>query len=147
MLWKSLRASLTSLILGWAVALLIGACWALLQYQEVSRSFAANQIAAEFQSRIDRELWRGSLLLYVQVGVLCAALWWRVVAIQANGLLTGAITAGAQALFAVALGSSLLFWIPLVLLITAVGVIAERWRISSAARPSLGTSSAEHPRH
>lgn len=146
MVGKLLRAAVTALIIAWGVALLVGAAWAALQYQEVARSFPADQIPTEFQSRIDRELWRGSLLLYVQVGVLCAALWLRVAATEANGLIAGAITAGVQALLAIALGSSLLFWIPMVAVIAAVGVIAERWRVSSAVRPSLDTSSAERPR-
>jgi hypothetical protein len=144
MLWKSFRAALITLICGWGVALLFAAGFALPQYQELARSLPPDQVAAAFQARIDRELWRGSLLLYVQVGVLCGVLWWIVARSGVNGLLTGALVAGAQMLLARRMESSLLFWIPLGVVIVAVGAFSAHSR--SAQRQSPGTSSGEPPR-
>lgn len=131
-----IRAALLTLIAAWLVSALIGGGLALLQYQEVARSFPPTQVQAMFQARLDRELWRGSLLLFVHGGVLCGVLWWQVTAAIRGvpsprfGLACGALVAGVEAVAGWLLQTPPLFLLPLLSLIVTVG-----WYAGGDQRP------------
>lgn len=131
-----IRVALVTLAVGWLVSALIGGGFALLQYQEVARSFPPAEVQAAFQARIDRELWRGSLLIFAHCGVLCGAFWWQVSAALRGvpsprfGLACGVLVAGVEAAAGWWLQTPPLFLIPLLAIIVAVG-----WYAGSDQRP------------
>jgi hypothetical protein len=123
-----LHTVLYTLLIGWLSAALIGGMLALLQYQEVVRYFPADQVAAEFQARLDREVWHGSLLLFVQVGIIGAVMWWllnRQPLSPSSGLLCGIIVALVEASIGWQLGMPPLFLVPLAISLVVVGWLAN----------------------
>ncbi|MBX3081133.1 MAG: hypothetical protein KF716_05825 [Anaerolineae bacterium] len=121
------RIVIITLLVGWVSAALVVGGLMLLQYQEVVRYFPADQVVAQFQAHLDREVWHGSLLLFVQIGILGCALWWQIVRkpVPPRGaLLCGVIVALAQAGIGWLVGVPRLFLVPLVISLVVIGWLA-----------------------
>jgi hypothetical protein len=124
----TLRIALTALLIGWLAAAGIGAVIAALQYGEVARAFPGERVAVEYQVRINREIWRGSLLIFVQMGVLAGTLWWQVgtmarraaIPVRVGGL-SGCVVGAVQATAGLLLQMPILLLLVYVALLIAVG--------------------------
>jgi len=119
-----------TLLVGWLSAALVAGGLMLLQYQEVVRYFPADQVAAQFQAHLDREVWHGSLLLFVQIGVLSGTLWWQVARnymLPRYGLLCGVIVALVQAGVGWLMGVPRLFLVPLAVSLVMLGWLAGKF--------------------
>jgi hypothetical protein len=125
------RAVLLSLAAGWLVALIMGLWIARLQFDEVRAAFPPDRVPAEYESRLDRELRQGPLLLLAQVGVMAGVLVWQVglTARRAldsrwQGAAAGILLALIQGAIAVAMQAPWAFVVPLVTILIAAGVYA-----------------------
>jgi hypothetical protein len=130
-----LRAVLISLFAGWIVAAAFGLLIARLQYDEVTRYFPPEKVTSEYESRLDRELRTGPLLLMAQVGVVAGVLAWQVgkTARQAPapivyGAAAALVLAAIESLVALAMQVPWLFILALIGILIGVGVFAG-WSI------------------
>lgn len=126
-----LRPVLIALLAGWIVALVVGLALARLQYAEVARAFPPEQIPAEYENRVDREIRQGPLLLLAQMGVMAGALAWQVGRTAhrsprplLHGALSGVMLAAIQGGVALAMHVPLSFIVPLVAVLIGTGVYA-----------------------
>jgi hypothetical protein len=123
------RTVVISLIAGWLVALILGLWIARLQYNEVVNAFPPDRVNAEYESRIDREIRRGPLLLLLQVGVVAGVVVWQigVTTRHANdprlyGAVAGTLVGVIEGGIAAAIGSPWAFIVPLIAVFVAAGV-------------------------
>ena len=118
------RIVLITLLWGWLSAAVAAGMLALLQYQEIVRYFPADQVAAQFQAHLDREIWHGSLLLFVQIGLLGGSLWWQLsrhrVPVR-DCVLCAVIVALVQAGAGWLLGVPHLFLVPMIVSLIVIG--------------------------
>ena len=126
-----LRPVLIALLAGWLVALLVGLGLARLQYVEVSSDFPPDKVATEYESRLDRELREGPLLLLAQIGVMAGVLVWQVGRTAGSadhplryGVGCGAALALIQGVIAGLMHAPWTFTIPLMLVLIAAGTYA-----------------------
>jgi hypothetical protein len=137
-----LRAVLIPLVAGWIVALVFGLILARLQYTEVANAFSTpDRVSAEYEARINRELFQGPLLLLAQVGVVAGALAWQVgiTARRAadprlHGVVAGALLAVLEGGIAVAMQSPWTFVVPLVVVLVGVGIYSARIPAENSGR-------------
>jgi hypothetical protein len=120
---------LVALAAGWIVALTVGLVLARLQYAEVARAFPPEQIPAEYENRLDREIRQGPLLLLAQAGVMAGVLAWQVgqTAKRAprplrHGALSGILMAAIQGAVALAMHVPLTFSVPCVAVLIGAGI-------------------------
>jgi hypothetical protein len=130
------RTVIISLLAGWLVALILGLWIARLQYNEVINAFPPDRVNLEYESRIDREIRRGPLLLFLQVGVVAGVLVWQigVTAQPASdprlyGAVAGTLVGLVEGTIAVAIGSPWAFVVPLIAVFIAAGVYGG-WSVS-----------------
>jgi type III secretory pathway component EscS len=124
-----LRPVLVAFVAGWIVALAAGLVLARLQYAEVVRAFPLERATAEYETRLDREIRQGPLLLLAQVGVMAGALAWQVGQMARrsphpllHGALAGLVLAAIQSAFALAMHVPLSFVVPLVAVLIGAGI-------------------------
>jgi uncharacterized protein YneF (UPF0154 family) len=124
-----IRPVVLSLIAGWLVALILGLWIARLQYTEVINAFPPDRVNAEYESRIDREIRRGPLLLFLQVGVVAGVLVWQIGVTARHtdnprlyGAVAGALVGLIEGGIALAIGSPWAFIVPLIVVLIAAGV-------------------------
>jgi hypothetical protein len=124
-----LRTVAISLIAGGLVALTLGLWIARLQYNEVTNAFPPDRVNAEYESRIDREIRRGPLLLFLQVGVVAGVLVWQIGGTARHtsnrhryGALAGTLVGLIEGGIAVAIGSPWAFVVPLIVVLIAAGI-------------------------
>jgi hypothetical protein len=136
-----MRPVVISLIAGWLVALILGLWIARLQYNEVINAFPPDRVNAEYESRIDREIRRGPLLLFLQVGVVAGVLVWQIgVTAQHTddprmyGAVAGALVGLIEGGIALAIGSPWAFIVPLIAVLIAAGVYGG-WSAFPSAEP------------
>jgi hypothetical protein len=96
------------------------------QHQALQQSLAPSLVEQAYQSRITEELARGSLLIYAQIGVVIALLWWQIQQVGTSydgaasvqfGLICGAVTA------LITFGIGWLLGMPMLILVPFTGVI------------------------
>lgn len=122
---------------GWLVAAAYALLFANWQYQALQQSLAPALIEQAYQARIAEELGRGSLLIYAQLGVVIAVLWWQIQQVGAIdvawdairftvrfGLVCGAFTALLTFASGWMLGMPMLILVPFTGLIIAAGALA-----------------------
>ena len=137
-----LRAVLIPLVAGWIVALVFGLILARLQYTEVANAFSTpDRVSAEYDARINRELFQGPLLLLAQVGVVAGVLAWQVglTARRAadprlHGAVAGALLAILEGGIALAMQSPWTFVVPLAIALIGVGVYSARITADSSGQ-------------
>ncbi|GEM_PF-6870783 len=136
-----LRPVLVALAAGWIVALTVGLVLARLQYAEVARAFPPEQIPAEYENRLDREIRQGPLLLLAQAGVVAGVLAWQVGRMAKrtprplrHGALSGILMAAIQGAVALAMHVPLTFIVPWVGVLIGAGIYGA-WSSAPSAPP------------
>ncbi len=128
---RVIRAVLIALAAGWFAAVLTGMWLARLQYDDVRAAFPPDRVTDEYNTRIDRELREGPVLLLAQVGVMAGVLAWQV-AVTArhapdpllHGAAAGLLLALVQAVVAGLMQAPWTFIAPLVAVLVGIGIYA-----------------------
>jgi hypothetical protein len=121
-------AVIIPLIGGWLAALVFALGIAAIQYGQVQAAFPADQVGAEFQSRIAREFGRGLLLFLPQVGLMAALLAWQIMRRSSDeaqpvvfGAVAGLLLAMVQTFELLLIAESWFYMVGLALLLIGAG--------------------------